>query len=197
MVLPDGFTPFYSTFLGFLVYHWFPQFAVLGTKTNVVSVTLVVGPFLIFSLFSLFEDPHQRSLADLPLLGGPKGWPPKLLNTTFQTHFLATLLFVIFSKLADFSLSGWKIPSHLSLWSISLGSSRYQTFFHEVLVPRSSAFFCIIGWLMGHIYSHSLCSWACSLELCQSQLGLLLHILRIPGLWESPGILVHLSLWVP
>ena len=158
-------------------------------------------PSLFSHYFPILRFPLQKTLADLPLLGGPKGWLlillfPKLLNTTFQTHFLAALPFVIFSKWADSFLSGWKFPSHLSLWSISLGSSRYQTFFHEVLVPRSSAFFCIIGWLMGHIYSHSLCSWACSLELCQSQLGLLLHILRIPGLWESPGILVQLSPWV-
>ena len=53
-------------------------------------------------------------------------------------------------------------------------------------------FFCIIGWLMGHICYRSLCSWACSLELSQPQLGLLLHIMRIPGFWESPGILVQL-----
>ena len=173
MVFADGFTPFYSTFLGFFVYHWVPPFVVLGTRTNVVLATLVAGPFLIFSLFSPFEDPPQKSLANLPLLGGPKGWPPillfpKLLNTTFQTHFLAALLFVIFSKWADFSLSNWKIPNHLPSWSISLRSLRYQISFYEVLVPKSSTFFCIIGWLMGHICSRSLYSWACSLELSQS-----------------------------
>ena len=62
-------------------------------------------------------------------------------------------------------------PGHLPSLSISLGFPRYQSFFHEVLVPKSSALFCIIGWLMGHIYSRFLCSWACSLELSQSQPG--------------------------
>ena len=49
---------------------------------------------------------------------------------------------------------------------------------------------------MGHICSCSLCSWACSLELSQSQPGLLLHIPRIPSFEESLSILVHLSLCV-
>ena len=39
------------------MYHWFPPFTALGTRTNVVSTTLVASPYLIFSLFSLFEVP--------------------------------------------------------------------------------------------------------------------------------------------
>ena len=107
MVFADGFTPFYSTFLGFFVYHWVPPFVVLGTRTNVVLATLVAGPFLIFSLFSPFEDPPQKSLANLPLLGGPKGWPPillfpKLLILLFRPTFW--LLYFL-----SFSLNG-QIP---------------------------------------------------------------------------------------
>ena len=53
-------SPFYSTFLGILVYHCFPSFAALDTKTNVVLATLMAGPFLIFSLYSHFEISLQK-----------------------------------------------------------------------------------------------------------------------------------------
>ena len=43
---------------------------------------------------------------------------------------------------------------------------------------------------MGHICSRSLCSWACFLEMFNLNLALL-HIVRISGFWESPGILVQ------
>ena len=61
MIFVVGSIPFYSAFVGFLVYYWFPPFAALGTRTNVVLATLVVGPFLIFSLFSTFEIPPPPS----------------------------------------------------------------------------------------------------------------------------------------
>ena len=63
----------------------------------------------------------------------------------FRPTFLAASLFVIFSKWADSSLSGWKIPNHLPSWSTFLCSPRYQTSFHEVLISKSSAFFWTIG----------------------------------------------------
>ena len=63
----------------------------------------------------------------------------------FKPTFLTTSLFVIFSKWADSSLSSWKIPNHLPLWSTFLCSLRYQASFHELLIPKLSAFF----WTMG------------------------------------------------
>ena len=151
MVFIVGFILFCSAFLGFLVYHWFPLFVTLGTRTNVVS-TLVANPFLIFPLFSPFEvppPPKKKSLVDLPLLRCSKGWLsillfPKLLDATFQTHHFGCSTFCHFLYMGRF-LSGWKILSHLPSWSTFLHSLRYQTSFFEVLIPKPSAFF----WTMG------------------------------------------------
>ena len=68
-----GCIPFYSVILGFLRYHWFPLFALMGTRTNVVSTTLVAGPFLILHYFLLLRFPLQKTPADLPILGCPRG----------------------------------------------------------------------------------------------------------------------------
>ena len=50
-------------------------------------------------------------------------------------------------------------------------AERSQSPSFMVHLPRFLEVLDLIGWLMGHIYSHSLCSWACSLELSQSQLA--------------------------
>ena len=63
----------------------------------------------------------------------------------FRPTFLAASPFVIFSKWADSSLSGWKIPNHLPSWSTFLRSPRHQASFHEMLIPKSSVFFWTIG----------------------------------------------------
>ena len=103
---------FYSATLGFLVYHHFPTFATLDIRTNVVSATLVAGPFLIFSLFPSFEVPSSKSLADFPVLGGPKGltsnlsFPKASKHHLFQAHLLAAFPFVLLPKWVDFFLSG-------------------------------------------------------------------------------------------
>ena len=68
-----GCFPFYSVILGFLRYHWFPLFALLGIRTNVVSATLVAGPFLIFHYFLLLRFPLQKSLLTFLFLGCPRG----------------------------------------------------------------------------------------------------------------------------
>ena len=60
MNFADGLILLYSIFLGFLMYHWFPPFVTLGTRTNVVSATLVASHFLIFSLYSSFEVSLQK-----------------------------------------------------------------------------------------------------------------------------------------
>ena len=63
---------FYSVILRFSGYHWFPLFVLLGTETNVVSTTLVVGPFLILHYFLLLRFPLQMTPADLPVMGCPR-----------------------------------------------------------------------------------------------------------------------------
>ena len=68
-----GCFPFYSVILGFLRYRWFPLFALLGIRTNVVLATLVAGPFLIFHYFLLLRFPLQKSLLTFLFLGCPRG----------------------------------------------------------------------------------------------------------------------------
>ena len=63
---------FYSVILGFLGYHRFPLFIVLGTITNVVLASLVANPFLIPHYFLLLRFLLQKPLVDFPILGGPR-----------------------------------------------------------------------------------------------------------------------------
>ena len=146
-----GCFPFYSVILGFLEYHWFPLFTPLGTKTNVVSTTLVAGSFLILHGFPLLRFSLQKTPVDFPVLGVLKGYPlvflfPRFLDSTFQTHLLAVFPFIIFPKWADSFLPGWKILSHLPSWFFFLGSLRYQALTYELLVPKSSdPFFASLG----------------------------------------------------
>ena len=67
-----GYFLFYSVILGFLGYHRFPSFVVLGTITNVVLASLVANPFLIPHYFLLLRFLLQKPLVDFPILGGPR-----------------------------------------------------------------------------------------------------------------------------
>ena len=157
-----------------------------------------LAPSLFSHRFLLLRFPFQKPLTNLPLLGGPKGWLlippfPKLLNTTFQSYFFSCFTFCPFflSRQIPFYQAKRSLATFLhgpSPW-VPQGTGH---FFMKCWFLSPLPFFCIIGWLMGHICYRSLCSWACSLELSQPQLGLLLHIMRIPGFWESPSILVQL-----
>ena len=64
-----GCFPFYNVILGFPRYHWFPPFAPLGTRTNVMLATLVAGPFLIPHYFLLFGVLPQKPLVAFPFWG--------------------------------------------------------------------------------------------------------------------------------
>ena len=166
-----GYFPFYSAILGFLGYHWFPLFAPLGTRTIVVLATLVAGPFLILHYFPRLRFPLQKPLADFPILGVLKGWPlifpfPRLLDSTFSNSPFGCFPLCHFSQMGWFLFTKLKDPQppffivHLpgllevpDPYSWVVGS---QVFW---------SFFCIIEWLIGHICPHSLCFWACPLEL--------------------------------
>ena len=116
-------------------------------------------------------------------------------------------VFPIFSLFNLLSLLSF-FPNKLILFYEAERSS--ATFLHgpSSWVPRSTRplfmscwfpglliLFCIIGWLMGHIYPRSTCFWACPLELFQSQPSLdaypenprLLGIPKYPGSIFSPG----------
>ena len=79
----------YSSILRFQGYHYFPLFAFLSTRTNVVLATLVAGPFLILHYFPLLRFPLQKSLADFPVLGGPR-------ELTFDLSFSKAFGFYFF-----------------------------------------------------------------------------------------------------
>ena len=93
---------FYSAILGFFEYHWFPLFVPLGTRTNVVSATLVAGSFLILHYFPLLRFSLQKTPADFLVLGGPKGLTFGLfLSKASRLHFLEPS-FGYFSPLSFF-----------------------------------------------------------------------------------------------
>ena len=134
---------FYSDTLGFPRYHWFPPFALLGTITNVVSTTLVAGPLLIAYYFLLLRFFLQKSLADFLVMGVLDGWPlflPSLclLDSTF---WLLSLLSFFPSELIPFCqverFQATFLGGFFFFFSF-LGSPRYQTLTHELLVPKPS-----------------------------------------------------------
>ena len=153
--------PFCSVILGFLGYHWFPLFAPLGTRTNVVSATLMAGPFLILHYLPFWRFPLQKPLADFPVLRGPR-------KLTFDLSFSKASRFHIFRptfwllSLLSFSQVSWFLPTKLEnpqppSFMVLLSS------FPEVPNPYSWvvgsqvfwSLFCIIGWLIGTYMSLS------------------------------------------
>ena len=117
-----------------------------------MSATLVTGPFLIFHYFLLLMFPLQKPLTDFSVLGGSKGLTFNLsFSKASRYHIFRPTFWLLF--FLSFFLNGW-IPFHQTERSPA-------TFLH------GPSF-----WLIGHICSHSLCSWACFLELSQSQSGL-------------------------
>ena len=93
-----GYPSFYSTILGFLGSHWFPLFAPVGTKTNVVSIALVAGPFLILHYFPLLRFPLQKPLANFLILRGSRGLTFDLsFSMVFRLHlFRSTFWLLLF-----------------------------------------------------------------------------------------------------
>ena len=134
--------PFYSAILGFPRYYWFLSFSPLGTRTNVVPTTFVVGPFLIPHYFLLLRFLLQKASCWLSRLGGPRrlafvlSFSNAFIFHFFHTHLLVAFPFVIFPKCAGSFLLGRKIPSHLPSWFFFLSSPRYQALAHELLVPK-------------------------------------------------------------
>ena len=101
---------------------------------------------------------------------------------------MAVFPFIIFHKWAGSFLLDWKFLSHLYSWFFFLCSPRYQPLLHELLVSKpSDSFFCIIRWLIGTYLFSFLGTPLNYLNLTLA----LLHNLRIPGSWQSPGILAH------
>ena len=159
-------------------------------------------PSIFSHYFPFWGSPPQKSLVDLPLWGGLKGWLsmllfPKLLNTTFQAHFFGSFTFVFFSKWADSFLIKLKdpqppsfmvhlltLPKVLDFFSWSAGSQAICLFLHHWVTDGTHPF--LFFMLMGML------SWAVSIPI-----AVLLHTPKIPGFWEFLGVLVQLSTWVP
>ena len=127
-----GCPSFYNAILGFLVYHWFPSFAALCTITNVVSATLVIDSFLIFSLFPSFKILSSKAPpTDFHVLGGPKGLTFNLSFSKTSRYHIFRPTFWLLSFLSLF-LNG-RIPFHQAERSST-------TFFHDpsFWVPRGT-----------------------------------------------------------
>ena len=160
-----------------------------------MSAALVAGPFLILHYFPLLRFPLQKPLIDFPVLG----------ELTFDLYFSKASRFHIFRptfwllSLLSFVPNGLipfyqakKSPTTFlhgpSFW-VPWGTKPLliSCWFSSLLI-----LFCIIGWLMGHIYPYSRVSRHALLNCLSPNLALL-HILRILGSWESLGILVQFS----
>ena len=170
MVFADGFLPFYSTFLGFLVYHWFPPFVALGTRTNVVSATLVASSFLIFSLFSHFEVSFQKVFSWPSPFGGPRDWLlisfSKVSWEAFQNLSFGYLIFCLFSlnrqippyqakRSPTTFFNGSPCCFSRGTWLPFIGAGS------QVIICFQSLFFLGCRQLMGYVFLHSMCLWAC------------------------------------
>ena len=158
-----GCFPFYSAILGFSGYYWFPQFAPLGTRINVVPATLVASPFLIPHYFLLLRFlPKKNPLADFPVLGVLGGWLFVLSFSKASKFHFSDPPFGCFS-FCHFSQVSWFFSARLK--DLKPPSFLVLPRFPEVPTPHSWvvdsqvfwSFFCIIGWLMGHFSPCSLC----------------------------------------
>ena len=130
MLFTVGCVPFYSVILGFLRYHWFPLFAFLGTRTNVVLATLVVGSFLILHYFLLLRFPLQKTPADLPVLGCPRGLTCGLSSSNASRFHIFKPTFWLLFPLSYFSSE--LIPSCQAKRfpaTFPYGSSSYQALY--------------------------------------------------------------------
>ena len=161
---------------------------------------LVSSLFFIISSFwdFLFEKPQLT----FPFWGVLEGWPlifllSRLLDSTFSDPTFSCFSFCHFPKWANSFLPGWNIPSHIPLQFFLLGSFRYQAFTHGLLVlkPSDPLSISLGGWY-GHIYYSSLCFLVPTLNCLNPNLALL-HVPRIPGSWESLGILAQLFSQAP
>ena len=102
-----GYLLCYSNTLRFPRYHWFLPFAPLGTKTNVVSATLVASFFLIPHYFLLLRFLLQKPLAYFPIRGVLKGEHlflpiPRLPDSIFSDPPFGCFSFCHFSQVNRF-----------------------------------------------------------------------------------------------
>ena len=104
-------SPFYSVILRLQGTTDSPHLPLLGTRTNIVSTTLVAGPFLISHNFLLLVLLPQKSPANFPFWGVLKDmtFDPSSFKAShlFQTQLLAAFPLVICPKWADSFLLGW------------------------------------------------------------------------------------------
>ena len=139
-----GCLPFYNAILGFLGYHWFSP--PLGIRTNVVSATLVVGPFLIFYYFLLLRFLLQKPLADFLVLGRSR-------RLTFVFSFSKASRFHFFRPI---------------FWLLSLLSFLSSELIHFYQVERSLATFLhgSSSWVPWDTRTLLMSCWFLSLLIC-------------------------------
>ena len=120
-------SPFYSVILRFSGYHWFPPFVPLDTRLNVVSATLVAGPFLIPHYLLLFGASSSKVSCCLSVLICLKeltlGFSLFKVSSShlFRLSFWQPFPLLFFLKWVDSFLLGWKFPSHFPSWFFFYG----------------------------------------------------------------------------
>ena len=190
-----GWFPFYSVILGFRgtidsppLLPWVPEPMLCQQFWWLVpSLFLIIFSFCCFFPKSLLLTFHSRvSLESWPLIS----LPSRRLHLTFldSTFFP----FVIFLEWANSISARLKVfPSYFPSWFFFLGSSRYQPFVHELLVPKLSNSF-LHHWVADKDVSvlRSLCFWALLLS-CLNLILALLHVPRTSSSWQSLGILAQ------
>ena len=155
-----------------------------------------------FSLFPSFDVPSSKAPNWLSCSGGPRGLTFDLSFSKASRFHFFRLTFWLLSPLSFFPnglIPFYKAerspPAFLhgpSFW-VPWGTKPLliSCWFSSLLI-----LFCIIGWLMGHIYPYSRVSRHALLNCLSPNLALL-HIPRILSSWKSPGILVQFSPQAP
>ena len=152
-------------------------------------------PSWFFIIFFLWRFLLQKPLANLPVLRDPRRLTFVLsFSKASRFHLFRPTFWLLF--FLSFSQVSWFLSARLK----DLQPPSFMVFllgFHKVLgsyswIVGSQAFwsfFCIIGWLIGtYLFLFLVFSWHASLNCLNPNLALL-HVSRIPGSWESLGIL--------
>ena len=187
----------YSAILGLQGYHWFLPLALLGTRTNAALVTLVVGSFLILHYFPFLRFSLQKSLVDFPVLGGLEGWPlifpfPGLLDSTFSDPPFNCFPFCHFSQVSWFLSVRLKDPQPPSFMVLLPGFPEVPDPYSWVVGSQAFWSLFLHHWVADKDISILVpcVSWHAPLNCLNPNL-VLLHVSRIPGSWESLGILAQ------
>ena len=197
-------SPFYSVILGLRGTTDSSHLPLLGTRTNVVSATLVISPFCISHNFLLLVFLPQKSPADFPLWGVFKELRPFFLQglSPFSDSTFGCFSSCHFSQVSWFLLARLEVFPTASLHGSSFwvpqgtGPLLTNCCFPSFRVFFFFFFFCIIGWLIETYLLSFLVFLGTPFELSWSHPGFVAHpeypeplvVLGYPGLILTTGL---------